>query len=67
MNKKITTIALLSGSSIAAIHAINKVHTSLCTVKIFSVIQKIIFMTGVLVKSDIRKREKVLHFFLFTI
>ncbi|RKI86242.1 alpha/beta hydrolase [bacterium 0.1xD8-71] len=33
MNKKITTIALLSGSSIAAIHAINKVHTSLCTVK----------------------------------
>lgn len=33
MNKKLTTIALLSGSSIAAIHAINRVHTSLCTVK----------------------------------
>lgn len=33
MNKKIATIALLSGSSIAAIHIINKVHTSLCTVK----------------------------------
>lgn len=33
MNKKLTTIAILSGSSIAAIHAINKIHTSLCTVK----------------------------------
>lgn len=33
MNKKLTTIALLSGSSIAAIHIINRVHTSLCTVK----------------------------------
>lgn len=33
MNKKITTIALLSGSSIAAIHIINRIHTSVCTVK----------------------------------
>lgn len=33
MNKKLTTVSLLSGSSIAAIHIINRVHTSLCTVK----------------------------------
>lgn len=33
MNKKLATITLLSGSSIAAIHIINRVHTSLCTVK----------------------------------
>lgn len=33
MNKKLTTIALLSGSSIATIHIINRIHTSLCTVK----------------------------------
>lgn len=33
MNKKLTTAILLSSSSIAAIHIINRVHTSLCTVK----------------------------------
>lgn len=33
MNKKLTTIALLSGLSITTIHTINKIHTSLCTVK----------------------------------
>lgn len=33
MNKKLTTSAMLAGSSIAAIHGINRVHTSLCTVK----------------------------------
>lgn len=33
MNKKLATITLLSGSSIAAIHILNRVHTSLCTVK----------------------------------
>lgn len=33
MNKKITTTAVLMGSSAAAIHIINRVHTSLCTVK----------------------------------
>ncbi|MBP3475730.1 MAG: alpha/beta hydrolase [Lachnospiraceae bacterium] len=33
MNKKITTTAILIGSSIATIHIINNVHTSLCTVK----------------------------------
>ena len=33
MNKKITTTAILIGSSIATIHIINRVHTSLCTVK----------------------------------
>lgn len=33
MNKKLATITLLSGFSIAAIHIINRVHTSLCTVK----------------------------------
>ncbi|MCD7725262.1 MAG: alpha/beta hydrolase [Clostridiales bacterium] len=33
MNKKITTTALLAGSSIAAIHMINRIHSSLCTVK----------------------------------
>lgn len=33
MNKKFATIALLSGLSITTIHIINRVHTSLCTVK----------------------------------
>lgn len=34
MNKKLTTTAiLLSASSIATIHVINQVHTSLCTIK----------------------------------
>ena len=33
MNKKLTTAILLSGSSIATIHIINRIHTSLCTVK----------------------------------
>lgn len=33
MNKKITTTGILIGSSIATIHIINNVHTSLCTVK----------------------------------
>ena len=34
MNKKLATTAiLLSGSSIAAMHVINRVHTSLCTSK----------------------------------
>lgn len=33
MNKKLTAAILLSGSSIAAMHAINQVHTSLCTAK----------------------------------
>lgn len=33
MNKKITTALLLSTFSITAIHVINRIHTSLCTVK----------------------------------
>lgn len=33
MNKKLTTTILLSASSITAIHVINQIHTSLCTVK----------------------------------
>ncbi len=33
MNKKLTTVVLLSGSSVAAMHAINRVHASLCTAK----------------------------------
>ncbi len=33
MNKKLTTTAILMGSSLAVIHMINRVHTSLCTVK----------------------------------
>lgn len=33
MNKKITAAIFFTGSSIATIHAINSLHTSLCTVK----------------------------------
>lgn len=33
MNKKLTTAAVLTGTSIAAIHAINRIHTTLCTAK----------------------------------
>ena len=33
MNKKLTTAIALSGSSVAAMHAINQVHTSCCTSK----------------------------------
>lgn len=33
MNKKLTTAILLSASSITTIHIINRVHTSLCTIK----------------------------------
>lgn len=33
MHKKLTTTVLLAGTSVAAIHGINRVHTSLCTVK----------------------------------
>lgn len=33
MNKKLSTVIILSGSSIATMHMINRVHTSLCTVK----------------------------------
>lgn len=33
MHKKLTTAIVLAGTSIAAIHGINRVHTSLCTVK----------------------------------
>lgn len=33
MNKKLTTAIMLTGTSIAAIHGINRIHTSLCTVK----------------------------------
>lgn len=33
MHKKLTTTILLTGASVAAIHGINRVHTSLCTVK----------------------------------
>lgn len=33
MNKKLTSIALLSSSSIIAIHIMNRIHTSLCTGK----------------------------------
>lgn len=33
MHKKLTTTILLMGASVAAIHGINRVHTSLCTVK----------------------------------
>lgn len=33
MSKKLATIIALTGTSIAAIHGINRVHTSLCTVK----------------------------------
>ena len=33
MNKKLTTAIILSCSSIAAMHVINRVHTSLCTAK----------------------------------
>lgn len=33
MNKKITTTAILLGSSVATIHVINRIHSSLCTVK----------------------------------
>lgn len=33
MDKKLTTTVLLAGTSVAAIHGINRVHTSLCTVK----------------------------------
>lgn len=33
MHKKLTTTVLLAGTSVAAIHGINRVHTSLCTIK----------------------------------
>lgn len=33
MNKKLTTATLLSGSSLLTIHVINRIHSSLCTVK----------------------------------
>lgn len=33
MNKKLTTAIILSGSSVAAMHVINRVHTSMCTSK----------------------------------
>lgn len=33
MNKKLTTTIILSGSSIAAMHVINRAHTSVCTSK----------------------------------
>lgn len=33
MNKKLTTAIMLTGTSAAAIHGINRIHTSLCTVK----------------------------------
>lgn len=33
MNKKITTSIMLTGTSVAAIHGINRIHTTLCTVK----------------------------------
>lgn len=33
MNKKLTTAIILTGTSIAAIHGINRIHTSLCTAK----------------------------------
>ncbi len=33
MHKKLTATIILTGSSIAAIHVINTIHTSLCTVK----------------------------------
>lgn len=33
MNKKLTTAIVLSGSSIAAMYVINRVHTSVCTAK----------------------------------
>ena len=33
MNKKLTTAIILSGSSVAAMHVINRVHTSVCTAK----------------------------------
>lgn len=33
MNKKLTTAIILSGSSVAAMHVINRVHSSLCTAK----------------------------------
>ena len=33
MNKKLTTAIILSSSSVAAMHVINRVHTSVCTAK----------------------------------
>lgn len=33
MNKKLTTAFILTGTSVAAIHGINRIHTKLCTVK----------------------------------
>ena len=33
MSKKPATVIALTGTSIAAIHCLNRVHTSLCTVK----------------------------------
>lgn len=33
MNKKLATIIALTGTSITAIHGLNRIHTSLCTVK----------------------------------
>jgi pimeloyl-ACP methyl ester carboxylesterase len=33
MNKKLTTTAILIGSSVGVMHAVNCIHTSLCTVK----------------------------------
>lgn len=33
MNRKITTSIILAAASVATIHGINRVHTSLCTVK----------------------------------
>lgn len=33
MNKKLTTAIILTGTSVAAIHGINRIHTTFCTVK----------------------------------
>ncbi len=33
MHKKLATISILAGTSVATIHGINSVHTSLCTIK----------------------------------
>ena len=58
MHKKLTTTVVLAGTSIAAIHGINRIHTSLCTIKSLLSNSENYYYEWRFGKSDIRKRKR---------
>lgn len=67
MKQKIKTGILMTALAVGSLHIVNRCAQAFATVKICWINIKVLFMTGVSVRSIIQKQEAVLLSCLFTI